>query len=54
VTEARLSVPPNPKEFSKADLEDWYVGTGLIDTCVETYNTKTCVWRIPSLAAEGR
>lgn len=43
VTEARLSIPPNPKEFSKADLEDWYVGTGLIDTCVETYNTKTCV-----------
>jgi len=41
VTEARLSVPPNPDDFSKADLEDWEVGTGLIKTCVDTYNTKT-------------
>lgn len=43
MTEARLSIPPNPKEFSKADSEDWYVGTGLIDTCVDTYNTRTYV-----------
>ncbi|KAL7416692.1 glycoside hydrolase [Mrakia frigida] len=41
VTEARLSVPPNADDFSQADLEDWEVGTGLIKTCVDTYNTKT-------------
>lgn len=43
VTEARLSVPPNVDEFSPTDLEDWEVGTGLIRTCVDTYNTKTFV-----------
>lgn len=41
VTEARLSVPPNPDDFSATDLEDWEVGTGLIKTCVDTYSTAT-------------
>ena len=41
VTEARLSVPPNSEEFSQTDLEDWELGTGLIKTCVDTYNTAT-------------
>lgn len=37
-----MPVPPNPADWSKRDLEDWRIGTGLIDTCVDTYTqTKT-------------
>lgn len=42
VTEGQTSdAGPGGREFEKVEKEDMALGMGIIDTCLETYNTAT-------------
>ncbi|KAH9487353.1 Mannosyl-oligosaccharide 1,2-alpha-mannosidase [Psilocybe cubensis] len=36
-----VSVPPRPEELTPTGQKDWQLGHDLIETCVDTYDTKT-------------
>lgn len=39
----QVSVPPRPDELTANGLRDWKTGVELIRTCMDTYDTATCV-----------
>jgi endoplasmic reticulum Man9GlcNAc2 1,2-alpha-mannosidase len=40
---AHVSLPPHPSELTEVGTRDWLTGRALIETCMDTYNSSTCV-----------
>ena len=42
-TTPHVSIPPDPSELTEVGTRDWLTGRALIETCMDTYNSSTCV-----------
>lgn len=43
ISPQQISVPPKPSELTEVGTRDWLTGRALIETCMDTYNSSTCV-----------